>query len=90
MIIFFVDEPITKNFRDKSLQSEVFFCHCTVFLLFIYLNNFLVLLKEELAFWDTAFFYDVIKQGVSLIVVDPTKEGRPVIGMRLSSLEKRK
>jgi len=64
---FLKDEPITKNFRDKSKQSE-----------------------EELAFWDTAFFYDVIKQGVSLIVVDPTKEGRPVIGMRLSSLEKRK
>jgi len=64
--IFFSDEPITKNFRDKSQQSE-----------------------EELKFWDKAFFYDVIQQGVSIIVIDPTKEGKPVVGMRLSTLEKR-
>jgi len=57
---FMKDEPITKNFRDESLQSA-----------------------EEKAFFDNSYFYDLIKQGVSLIVIDP-QENNKVIGMRIS------
>ena len=84
-LIFFSDEPITKNFRDKSQQSEV--VKSQVYYYFIV--NYFIVWKEELKFWDKAFFYDVIQQGVSIIVIDPTKEGKPVVGMRLSTLEKR-
>ena len=59
------DEPITRVFRDKSLQS-----------------------KEELKFWDQALYHDPIKDGVSLIVVDPNK-GNQVIGMRISETKSR-
>ena len=54
------DEPITKTFRDESLQS-----------------------KEEKEFFDNSYFYDLIKQGVSLIVTDPDVNNK-VIGMRIS------
>jgi len=57
---FMKDEPITKNFRDESLQST-----------------------EEKTFFDNAYFYDLIKQGVSLIVTDPDVNNK-VIGMRIS------
>lgn len=57
---FMKDEPITKNFRDESLQST-----------------------EEKAFFDNSYFYDLIKQGVSLIVIDPEEDNK-VIGMRIS------
>jgi len=57
---FMKDEPITKTFRDESLQST-----------------------EEKTFFDNSYFYDLIKQGVSLIVIDP-EENDKVIGMRIS------
>lgn len=57
---FMKDEPITKNFREESLQST-----------------------EEKTFFDDSYFYDLIKQGVSLIVIDP-EENNKVIGMRIS------
>ena len=38
---------------------------------------------EEKTFFDNAYFYDLIKQGVSLIVLDPEKDNK-VIGMRIS------
>ena len=60
IINFLSDEPITKNFRDESLQST-----------------------EEKTFFDDSYFYDLIKQGVSLIVIDP-EENNKVIGMRIS------
>ena len=59
------DEPITKTFRDESLQS-----------------------KEEKEFFDNSYFYDLIKQGVSLIVIDPQADDK-VIGMRVSGCCKR-
>ena len=60
IVDFLSDEPITKNFRDESLQST-----------------------EEKNFFDNSYFYDLIKQGVSLIVIDPEKNNK-VIGMRIS------
>ena len=62
---FMKDEPITRVFRDKSLQS-----------------------KEELRFWDEALYHEPVKDGVSLIVVDPAK-GNQVVGMRISETKSR-
>ena len=44
--------------------------------------------KEELKFWDQALYHDPVKDGVSLIVVDPDK-GNQVIGMRISETKSR-
>lgn len=45
--------------------------------------------QEEKTFFDKTYFYDLIKQGVSLIVVDPADGGDKIIGMRISGLCKR-
>jgi len=44
--------------------------------------------KKEIQFFDDELFYGPIKDGVSLIVVDP-ENGNKVIGMRISALVER-
>jgi len=41
--------------------------------------------KEEKVFFDKVYFYDMINQGVSLIVIDPAADGK-IIGMRISGI----
>lgn len=45
--------------------------------------------QEERDFFDKVYFYDLIKQGVSLIVIDPADKEEKIIGMRISGICKR-